>query len=343
MNVRIPSSLPCRIPHPLRASLAPGLLLLALLAPRAPAQTTTAASAPAPVTWSARDTRDRGIAIPATQTSILVFLRPGQAQSEETIKLLLPLVKDRQDVQIIGIVSGDDAPMAATQLTKSPWTAPVVADTNYDACGKFGVRVWPTVVIVSPKGSQVAHIPGLPVTFSNDVPAYLDFAAGKLDQAALDKQLANRQVVADSEDQKAARHAEVALRLAEKGMKDLARAEVAKALELKPTDPGLLLSLTRTNLIAGDAKGAEALLARIPPATRSPSEINVLKGWCAVQSERWADARTLLLDAVKLNPDPAEALYLLGRVYEHDADFTRAAECYRKAFEHSTEGKPLAP
>jgi hypothetical protein len=59
--------------------------------------------------------------------------------------------------------------------------------------------VWPTVVIVNPKGVQVAHLPGLPVTFSNDVAAYLDFAAGKIDQAALDKQLNNREVVADSE------------------------------------------------------------------------------------------------------------------------------------------------
>jgi tetratricopeptide (TPR) repeat protein len=343
MNVRISPRLPCRALRRLVASMSPGLLVLALLAPRAPAQTTTAAAPPAPMTWSARDTHDRGIAIPSAQTSLLVFLRPGQSQSEETIKLLLPLLKDRKDVQVVGIVSGDDAPVSAAQLEKGPWTASVVTDANYDACGKFSVRVWPSVVIVSPKGEPVAHLPGLPVTFSNDVAAYLDFAAGKIDRTALDKQLADRQVVADSEDQKAARHAEVALRLAEKGMKDLARAEVAKALELKPTDPGLLLSLIRSDLIIGDAKGAEALLAKVPAGARSPAEMNVLKGWCAVQSERWADARALLLDATKLNPDPAEALYLLGRVYEHDADLARAADCYRKAFEHSTEGKVMAP
>ena len=168
------------------------------------------------------------------------------------------------------------------------------------------------------------------------------FCGRQIDRAALDKQLANRQVVADSEDQKAARHAEVALRLAEKGMKDLAQAEVAKALELKPTAPAMLLSLTRTDLMTGDVKGAEALLAKVPAGAQSPAEINVLKGRCAIQAERWADAKTLLLDAAKLNPDPAEALSS-GRVYEHEGDAGHAAECYRKAFEHSTEGKPMAP
>ena len=342
MIVRNSSPLPCRTWRQALGSASGCCLMLALLASSAAAQTTPAATAPQPLTWSARDTSDRGIAIPSAQTSLLVFLRPGQPQSEETIKLLLPLLKERKDVQVVGIVSGDDAGVGAAQLEKGKWTAPVVADTGYDASGKFGVRVWPTTVVVSPQGGQVAHLPGLPVTFSNDVAAYLDFSAGKLDRAALDKQLANRQIVADSQDQKAARHAEVALRLAEKGMKELAQAEVVKALELKPSEPGLLLSLTRTDLMTGDVKGAEALLARIPAGARSPAEMNVLKGWCAIQAERWADARTLLLDAAKLNPDPAEALYLLGRVYEHDADPARAAECYRKAFEHSTEGKPMA-
>lgn len=326
-----------------RVSLSPCLLVLlciALLSPRAPAQTAPS-TAPQPLTWSAKDTHDRGLAIPAAQTSLLVFLRPGQSQSEETIKLLTPLLKDRKDIQLVGIISGDEAAVGAAQLEKSQWTAPIVADTSYDISGKFSVRVWPTVIIINPKGVTVAHLPGLPVTFSNDVAAYLDFAAAKIDQSALDKQLNNRQIVADSEDQKAARHAEVALRLAEKGMKELAQAQVAQALELKPANPALLLSLARTDLMTGDTRGAQALLDKIPAATPSPVELTVLRGWCALQSQRWADAKTLLLEATKLNPDPAEAFYLLGRVYEHDADTAHAAECYRKAFEHSTEGKPM--
>jgi Flp pilus assembly protein TadD len=328
----------------LRARWAAAVCLPALmLGSRGALAQTATTPVPPTFTWSARGTHGQGIVIPSSQTMLLVFLRPGQPQSDETIKLLAPLLKNRANVQVVGIVSGDEAAVGAAQLDRGQWTAPVVIDTDYDASGKFGVRVWPTVVIVDPKGQQVAHVPGLPVSFSNDVGAYLDFAAGKLDHAGLDKQLANREVVADSTDQKAARHAEVALRLAEKGMKELAQAEVAKALELKPENPALLLSLARTDLMTGDVKGAEGLLARVPAGTQSPAEMNVLKGWCAIQGGQWTEAKTLLTDATKLNPNPAEALYLLGRVFEHDGDAMHAAECYRKAFEHSTEGKPLSP
>jgi Flp pilus assembly protein TadD len=145
----------------------------------------------------------------------------------------------------------------------------------------------------------------------------------------------------ESDEQKAARHAELAASLAEKGMKDLAQAEVAKALEFKLENPALLVSLARTDLMTGNVKGAEGLLSRVPSGRQAPAELNVLKGWCAIQGEHWAEAKTLLTEATKGNPEPAGAFYLLGRVYEHEGDMAHAAECYRKAFEHSTEGKPM--
>jgi cytochrome c-type biogenesis protein CcmH/NrfG len=46
-----------------------------------------------------------------------------------------------------------------------------------------------------------------------------------------------------------------------------------------------------------------------------------------------------LTSAVQLNPEPAEGLYQLGLVYQHDADWPRAAEAFRKAFEHTPVGQ----
>ena len=290
---------------------------------------------------SATDTHNRAVTVPSDKPTLLAFLRPGQSQSEDAVKLLLPLLKERKALQIVAVVSGDNAVEHAGQLEKDGWPYPILADADYVHSGKFSVRSWPTVTVIGAKGEQVAHVAGLPVTFANDVSAYLDFAAGKIDKVALDKQLANREVVADSEEQKAARHAEVAQRLAEKGLKDQAQAEVAKALELKPTSAGLLMSLARTDLMIADTKGAQVLLEKLPAGEVSPGELNALKGWIAVESERWSEARPLLEAAVKLNPNPAEAFYLLGRVYEHDGDAAKSAEAYRKAFEHTAEGKPM--
>jgi tetratricopeptide (TPR) repeat protein len=313
-----------------------------LLSSALPARAQSTQPATQTLTWSAHDIHDKGLAIPADRTAVVVFLRPGQPQSTEAMALIAPILKDRKDIQVIGVVSGDDAATAAALLEKSGWSYPVVADTSYDTSGQFSVRVWPSIVTLNTRGTVVAHLPGLPVSLANDLAAYLDFAAGKLDQAGLDKALANREVIADSEDQKAARYAEVAARLAQQGLTSQAAAEVAKAIELKPTSPKLIAGLAHTELMLGDIKAADALLAKVFPGDIPPNELNLLKGWSALQNNRWADARQLLLEATKLNPDPAEAFYLLGKIYDHDNDPKSAAEAYRKAFEHTPQGKALS-
>ena len=312
-------------------------LLLLTLGSAAFAQTV-----PATQKWETRDTKGRGVAVPAGNTTVLLFLRPGQGQSADAMKLIGPMLKDRKDVQVVGVVSGDDAATGAAELEKSGFAYPIVADAAYDASGRFSVRVWPTVVVVGSKGEEPVRLPGLPVSLANDLAAHLDFAAGKLDKAGLAKALANREVVTDSEDEKAARHAEVAQRMAVQGLSTQAAAEVARALELKPKSGKLIGSLARTTLILGDVKSAESLLAKLNANELPPNEMNLLKGWAAIQGDRWAEAKQFLLEATKLNPDPAEALYLLGRVYEHEGDAAKAAEAYRKAFERTEEGKGMS-
>jgi tetratricopeptide (TPR) repeat protein len=303
------------------------------------------AQAPATAAKPLRDTTGADLQIPAPdKPTLLLFLRPGQSQSDEAVKIATTLAKDRS-LQVIGIISGDDAAAGTARLTAArfgngqAWR--IVTDTDYTASGRYAVRVWPTTVVVNKVGESTAHLAGLPVTFANDLAAHLDFAAGKIDKAGLQKALADREVVADSAQQKAARHVEVALRLAAKGMADQARAELARAVELKVSEPHLLLSMTRVHLMTGNPKEALALLAQIKDGQFPAGEINTLKGWAAVQSGQWDQAKTLLTSASLLNPDPAEACYLLGRVYEHENDLPKAAQFYRKAFERSPLGKEM--
>ena len=51
--------------------------------------------------------------------------------------------------------------------------------------------------------------------------------------------------------------------------------------------------------------------------------------------------RAALTEALKINPDPAEALYFLARVHEHAGEWQQAAEAYRNAYEKSPAGKSL--
>jgi hypothetical protein len=44
---------------------------------------------------------------------------------------------------------------------------------------------------------------------------------------------------------------------------------------------------------------------------------------------RWDQAETVLLEVIKRSPSQRDARYLLGRVYEHNNDWQRAAQEYR--------------
>ena len=136
-----------------------------------------------PDAWSSKDTQGRAVTVPAATTSVLVFVRPDQPQSKKAIEQVSGALKDAKDVQVIAIISGDEA---APDKLGDKWSWPIVADPQYAASGKYAVRVWPTTVVVAKDGSLAAHIGGFPASFGKDLDAYVAFAGGKIDKATLD-------------------------------------------------------------------------------------------------------------------------------------------------------------
>jgi Flp pilus assembly protein TadD len=125
-------------------------------------------------------------------------------------------------------------------------------------------------------------------------------------------------------------------------MSDEAKAELAKAIDFKPTDPSVLVAIARVHLVTNDAKSAGAILATLKEGPGvTPAELNTLKGWQALEQNQWEQAKQFLTQATTLNPNPSEAFFLLGRVYDHDKDAAKACDCYRQAFETSDEGKQM--
>lgn len=273
----------------------------------------------------------------AAGPSVLVFVRPDQPQSDKVIAQLAASLKDRPDLQVTAIISGEEADALVKNLA-GKWPFKTAVDTKYDISGKHGVKVWPTTVLLKPDGTQAGHIGGLPASYARDLSAYLQFAEGKITNDELQKQLANTATVGDSTEQKALRHIEVAQRLAEKGSKDAAIAELAKAAVFNPTESATQIALARANLTLGRAAEAEKILAALPAAS---AEVRTLNGWTAVQLNRWTEAKKVLTEAVKLNPQPAEAYYLLGLVALNEKDSAAAATCFKKAFEHTATGKAM--
>jgi tetratricopeptide (TPR) repeat protein len=270
------------------------------------------------------------------QPAAVLFARLDQDQSKAAINQLQSKVPSVAGMQVVVVVSGPTAKDAPESIGAG-W--PVLKDADYELAGKLAVHVWPTLVALDSKGAIVGHVAGVSNTFVRDADAYLSAAAGKIDQAELKHRLASEQVVSDSPKEKAARHIELARRMMEDGKLDAARGELKQALLLQPDDASIKLLAATAALDAGASDEAIALVDTIKPGQAPQWQVNVVRLHTLVSLQRWEEAKSLLPETIKLNPDPAEAYYLAGMIYEHDQNFQAAAEAYRKACEMSRKLK----
>ncbi|MCG3180777.1 MAG: hypothetical protein BIFFINMI_03140 [Phycisphaerae bacterium] len=333
------------ISHPVRLRLTP-TLALALLAglsfwPTGAVgddQPTTAAD---DAQWSAKDLDGNAVQLgdPAKPT-VLLFLMSGQPQSADALKRVTASVKAHPGVDAVAIVSADKAADYAAKI-KADWPGKVALDADYALAGRCNVHVWPTTVIRVPGGKQLAHMGGLPASLDNQVGAWLDFATGAIDEAALKRRLSGQEVVEDNPAQMAARHLAAADRLLDKGLVAQARDELERGLKIRPADSALQLAMARVLLLMDQPADAMALLDRIDASSVPPWKLDVVRGRALMAMEKWDQASAVLVRAVKLNPEPSEAYYALGQIYEHALDYRQAATAYRAAFENSPTGRKL--
>lgn len=289
-----------------------------------------------------RDADDRAITIPARdRTTVLAFVRGGQPQSQLVLRQVETVVGEGREVQVIVLLSGPDAREQVEALRRTVTRWPIVLDLAFAVSGQLNVHAWPTTVVIGRDARELAHLAGTPKSLRADLAAHLDFSEGKIDAAQLAGRLENREVVGDSNGEAAARRHEVARRLMRSGKLEAAREQLDGALQLKPDDPALRLALARLLLLLRQPAEAVAMLDAIPDGNLPPGQILTLRGGAAIGLEQWDQAKAVLIEALKLNPSPAEAYYLLGLVYEHEQDFAQAASAFRRAFESGAEGDLL--
>ncbi len=286
------------------------------------------------ISWSGSDITGAEVKIPVNRPSVVVFARAEQDQSKEALTRVKAAVADPASVQVVVVVSG---PLAAAQAKAMstdlgrPW--PVIADPDFVLSGKMNVHVWPTTLVVKSDGTQEAHLAGMPASFAADLSAHLDSVLGKIDAAGLERRLTTRQIVSDSAPQAAARHLQVAQRLLDQGTAEEAQAEIARGLELAPSDPMLLLASAQVNVLLKKPQSAIEILDKLPADALPTWQTSAVRARALMALEKWDDARKILPDAIKLNPRPAEAHYLLGLCFQHDKDSAQAAEQFKLAYE----------
>jgi tetratricopeptide (TPR) repeat protein len=292
-----------------------------------------------PVQWEARDVTGQSVAIAAEgRPTVLVFLMAGQPRSLEVMRLVQQYAGEATGVQVAAIVSGPNSAEQAKPLRDAGWRLAIVADVNHEAAGKLGVHAWPTTLVFDRTGRELAHLAGLPPSYVRDLTAYVEHAAGRIDAAQLQQRLVGADNAADRGQNAASRYLPMIDRLMERRQHEAAEREIRKALEQHPDDPRLRLALAQWHLATAEPAKALAILDGLDD--QIPAwQLQTQRGRALLAADRHAEALTTLTEALRLNPQPAEAHYLLGRLHEQAQRWQQAATHYRAAFEATPAGK----
>ena len=305
-----------------------------------------AESPPDTVKLTAVTLAGRELRIPnGKRPAVVLFARIGQKQTDQAVKGLKAALGNVPSVQTVVILSGTSRGREGRKkfADQVPW--PVVWDEGYALVGQLRVRVWPTTVVVSPKGRELARLAGSPASYARDLSVHLAYASKKIDRRTRDLRLRATGVATDDATQAAARHLRVAERMLARGLTREALRTLDRGLKLSPKAPRLLLARATVMLRQGRAQQALDILDRLtvgknpPLATRAAT----LRGGALVALNKWDAAIAVLRPAVKLNPNPAEAYYFLGVAYQRKGLSTEGARAFRAAFEATAIGKRIAP
>lgn len=208
---------------------------------------------------------------------------------------------------------------------------PLLLDAERTLYGRLGLIVFPTTIVVDEQG-RLAHVISLHGPDYNHVlDAYIRHALGKLTDAQLEEALKARPSANGSPKSLASAHRAAARMLHEKGLNDAAVQELNKAREQDPTNPDVLLDLADIDLAMGSLEESEKLVVSVLESQPANRRAKQLKGIALFKRNNLAEAETVLLEALALNPEPARVHYYLGRIYEQKGDTPKALEHYREA------------
>jgi len=110
----------------------------------------------------------------------------------------------------------------------------------------------------------------------------------------------------------------------------LAREALEAAAASRPDDPALLLGLARVAYEQRDLEGALGYLGHARAVSPRDARIHFFLGMVCVELDLGGEAYTALAEAVRLDPDNADANYALGSVAVHRKDPSEAVPYFKR-------------
>jgi len=267
---------------------------------------------------------------------MVVFLSPKQKRSAQAAadieKILSQLETNAERLETV-IAVDDPNGVDLTSKQKSPAkNIHILLDSKYKLWGKFGIIATPTFVIADTNDKVICVKAGYGYDFIPTLRAYVNQALGIAQETAPKDAGRVKTVSNDTTAARIKRHLQMAKILEEKGRLESAIAEIQKARELDPNSAEAALVLGELFCRAGRSKAALDITESLIVTSRlDKARLLLISGWAKRQMGELDTAEKLLLEAAKLDPKSARALFELGKIYQARQQNDKAMESYYKA------------
>lgn len=321
-----------------------GLVIFLLCAPSAEAINVSAGGAAPDFTTSSVDGKRISLNEYKGKVLVIIFWRTDQERSVlalQDAKEILDKFKSK-GMEVVCVMEESDNKEEALMIFKNKGIGfPLLIDTDRKIYSDYGVRVFPTTVIIDKQGLVAYDIPSHPLTYKTKLRGYIKKVLGEIDESELEETLSPHKEEQDKSSMEASRLYNLALKFTESRIFDTAIDMTVKAVNAGPemAEPRILLGFLYLETKEAD-KALEAFKKAVELDPKSHDAQTGLGGALILKGDI-DKAIEVLNSAAVANPYPQMTYYELGKAYESKGDKAKASEMYKKAIEKLIDKKIL--
>jgi tetratricopeptide (TPR) repeat protein len=241
---------------------------------------------------------------------------------------------NEKGLQFIGITAETEKrDELLTLMNEIEINFPVLLDLGRDVYGSYGIRVYPTTLIIDREGKIASAMPGHALSYKVRLDGTLQYVLGEIDEAKLKDIISPKKKERDVTALYAERKYNLALKFTEMRLFDQAIEFAKQAIEARP-------DIAKSHILLGylylDDREAEKAVTQFEKAVLidpASNDAGTGLGAALVEVGNFDRAIEVLDKALLQNPNPQRTFYELGRAYELKGDNENAAAMYKESIE----------
>lgn len=267
---------------------------------------------------------------------VLVYLTTEQTRSLEAMKDVQSIFEQYREkgVQVLGVTAdAKEKESILKTARKYKIDFPILVDSQRNVYGAYGIRVYPSTVIINREGSVAYGVPGHSLSYRVKMHGRIRFLLEEINEEELKAIMTPVREVKDEALLKAERRYNLALTFTRSRLNDQAIMMARQSISAKP-------DLAKSHVLLGflllEEQEAEEAYDEFTRALElAPESKDAMTGLGSALIEKGELDRAveLLTKAASLNPRAQRALYELGKAYSLKGDVEKSVEMFKTALE----------